>query len=342
MHMDGAKPGLVLTGPNAGGKTIVLKTVGLLALLVRLGIPVPARPSGCRVDFFAPVLADIGDMQSVTGDLSTFSGHLLVCREVLRNAASGALVLMDEMGSGTDPAQGVAIAQALLEALLGTGARVAITTHYLQLKELAQVDARFTVGAMEFLEGRPTYRFREGAIGESYALEVAERLELPPTVLQRARALMDDGVLKVTELVKELEAQRDALEVEIVGARQWEQELRSEKEAVEAKMKELEDRQVELDRLKYRAKLEAADQFLAQLQEKEKKLDSLMRNVGLKDKATVEEALKELAAVKEQVAEESKPEVVHVPANLVLLKRDDILREGELVVVRCVALRCGD
>ncbi len=110
MHIDAAQPGLVLTGPNAGGKTIVLKTLGLLALLVRLGIPVPAA-RGCRVDFFSPILADIGDMQSVTGDLSTFSGHLLVCREVLRNAASGALVLMDEMGSGTDPAQGVAIAQ---------------------------------------------------------------------------------------------------------------------------------------------------------------------------------------------------------------------------------------
>jgi DNA mismatch repair protein MutS2 len=111
MHIDAQQPGLVLTGPNAGGKTIVLKTLGLLALLVRLGIPVPARSSRCRVDFFSPILADIGDMQSVTGDLSTFSGHLLVCREVLRNAASGALVLMDEMGSGTDPAQGVAIAQ---------------------------------------------------------------------------------------------------------------------------------------------------------------------------------------------------------------------------------------
>jgi len=332
LHIDPAKPGLVLTGPNAGGKTIVLKTLGLLALLVRLGIPVPAR-RGVRVDFFSPILADIGDMQSVTGDLSTFSGHLLVCREVLSNAASGALVLMDEMGSGTDPAQGVAIAQALLEALLETGARVAITTHYLQLKELAQKDDRFTVGAMEFLNGKPTYRFREGAIGESYALEVAERLELPASVLARAKGLMGGGALRVTELIKELEDQRDALQGEMEDARAREEELRAAQEAVEAQKVELGAREVELDKMKYRAKLETADAFLAQLQEKEKKLEAMMKDVGLGDtKTSVEEALKELAAVKAKVAEESKPEVVHVPANLVLLKRDDILKEGEVVV----------
>jgi DNA mismatch repair protein MutS2 len=121
--------GLVLTGPNAGGKTVILKLLGLFALMARAGIPVPSNrnlhhdndssggggpvvvPLPPRVDFFNPVLADIGDLQSVGGDLSTFSGHMLVCREVLQNAKRNALVLMDELGSGTDPAQGVAIAQ---------------------------------------------------------------------------------------------------------------------------------------------------------------------------------------------------------------------------------------
>jgi DNA mismatch repair protein MutS2 len=124
------------------------------------------------VDFFRTVLADIGDMQSVGGDLSTFSGHLLVCKAVLAqtsstqaSAAAGgdtgaSLVLMDEIGSGTDPAQGVALAQALLEALLATGARTALTTHYLQLKDLAAADSRFEVAGMEFVEGKPTYRLK--------------------------------------------------------------------------------------------------------------------------------------------------------------------------------------
>lgn len=332
IHIEKDKPGLVLTGPNAGGKTIVLKTLGLLALLVRLGIPVPAQ-RGVRVDFFSPILADIGDMQSVTGDLSTFSGHLLVCKEVLSKAASGALVLMDEMGSGTDPAQGVAIAQALLEALLETGARVAITTHYVQLKELAQKDDRFVVGAMEFLDGKPTYRFKEGAVGESYALEVAERLELPSAVLERARGLMDKGVVKVTELIKELENQRDALAGERREAEAREQEMRKMQAEMEKKQRQLEAREVEVEKMKYRAKLQAADTFLAQLQEKEKKLEGLLKGVGLGDeKATVEEALRELAAVRGQVAVDSKPEMVHVPSNIVLFKRDDIVREGEVVV----------
>ena len=113
--------------------------------MARDGIPVPTKQSEkARVDFFEPVLADIGDLQSVDSDLSTFSGHMLVCREVLNDAKKDALVLLDEPGSGTDPNQGVAIAQALLEALLDRGCRVAITTHFLELKQLASSDDRFT------------------------------------------------------------------------------------------------------------------------------------------------------------------------------------------------------
>ena len=142
-HINGASFIMqVLTGPNSGGKTVILKLLGLCALMARDGIPIPAQPDSARVDFFGPVLADIGDLQSVDDDLSTFSGHMLVCREVLASSGKNALVLMDELGSGTDPNQGVAIAQAILEALLETGSRVAITTHYLQLKQLAASDNR--------------------------------------------------------------------------------------------------------------------------------------------------------------------------------------------------------
>ena len=181
--------GMVLTGPNSGGKTIILKLMGLVALMARDGIPVPAQEEGARVDFFGPVLADIGDIQSVDGDLSTFSGHMLVCREVLASSGRNALVLMDEPGSGTDPSQGVAIAQALLESLLESGSRVAITTHFLELKQLAASDDRFSVGGMQFVNGRPTYKLQPGVVGESFALAVAERLKLPEKVLSRATEL---------------------------------------------------------------------------------------------------------------------------------------------------------
>ena len=181
--------GMVLTGPNSGGKTIILKLMGLVALMARDGIPVPAQEEGARVDFFGPVLADIGDIQSVDGDLSTFSGHMLVCREVLASSGQNALVLMDEPGSGTDPSQGVAIAQALLESMLESGSRVAITTHFLELKQLAASDDRFSVGGMQFVNGRPTYKLQPGVVGESFALAVAERLKLPESVLSRATEL---------------------------------------------------------------------------------------------------------------------------------------------------------
>ena len=118
------------------------------------GIPIPSKPSEpARVEFFSPVLADIGDLQSVDGNLSTFSGQLLVCRVVLTDAGADALVLMDELGSGTDPNQGVAIARTLLD----RGCRVAITTHYMELKQLASTDDRFPVVGMQFVGGRPTY-----------------------------------------------------------------------------------------------------------------------------------------------------------------------------------------
>lgn len=196
------------------------------------------------------MLADIGDMQSVGGDLSTFSGHLLVCKAVLAqtdraasNAAAAAasaaasngggkrgfstgassaggagsgasLVLMDEIGSGTDPAQGVALAQALLEAILATGAKTALTTHYLQLKDLAAADSRFEVAGMEFVDGKPTYRLKYGFVGESHALAVAERLQLPPPVISRARDLLDDGARRVSDLILKLEEETHAVEQE--------------------------------------------------------------------------------------------------------------------------------
>jgi len=239
--------------PNAGGKTIILKLLGLLALMARSGIPVPAQTTSMhshaydsgsgttdttlyqpRVDFFNPVLADIGDMQSVGGDLSTFSGHMLVCREVLNSSGRNALVLMDELGSGTDPNQGVAIAQALLEAVIESGARVAITTHYLQLKQLAASDDRFSVAGMQFVNGRPTYKLLPGTVGESFALAVAERLGLPQTVLDRANELLDSETRAMGDLIREMEDQKALVDQQ---AEQLEQK-RQEMARMELKMKE--------------------------------------------------------------------------------------------------------
>eukprot|EP00980_Cylindrotheca_fusiformis_P022860 scaffold9857_cov127-Cylindrotheca_fusiformis.AAC.6 len=268
--------GLVLTGPNSGGKTVILKLLGLVALMTRSGIPIPAngRIAGYepRVDFFDPVLADIGDIQSVGGDLSTFSGHMLVCREVLANSGKNALVLMDELGSGTDPAQGVAIAQALLEALLETGCRVAITTHYMVLKQLAASDDRFSVAGMQFVRGRPTYKLLPGTVGESFAISVAERLKLPQTVIDRANELLDSETRQLGDLIRELEDQKASID-------EKDEELEEKKQQMARLEQKMKEEQIKLEKKMLTARRDEARKFAKKLEEKEAILESVLEKL---------------------------------------------------------------
>jgi len=268
--------GLILTGPNSGGKTVILKLLGLLALMARGGIPVPALAARedyqPRVDFFDPVLADIGDIQSVGGDLSTFSGHMLVCREVLVSSGRNSLVLMDELGSGTDPAQGVAIAQALLEALMDTGCRVAITTHYMALKQLAASDERFSVAGMQFVRGRPTYKLLPGTVGESFALAVAERLNLPKSVLERANELLDSETRQMGDLIRELEDQRNLVDEQVA-------ELERKKEELAQLQIKMQEEQNRLEKQLLTARRDEARRFAKALEEKEQILEDVLEKL---------------------------------------------------------------
>lgn len=203
---------LVVSGPNAGGKTVLLKTVALAALLARAGLLVPAEPSS-RVGFFAGVLADIGDQQSVAGDLSTFSGHLANVGEILRQTeASGpALVLCDELMAGTNPEQGAALARATAETLAGRPGLAVLTTHYDSLKGLAEGDARFVNAGMEYdlTSLRPTYRLLLGTPGRSYAFDIATRMALPPALVERARELTSGASVGLEATIASL-AEREA------------------------------------------------------------------------------------------------------------------------------------
>jgi len=268
----GSNQGLILTGPNSGGKTLILKLIGLCALMARDGIPIPASSDNARVDFFTPVLADIGDIQSVGGDLSTFSGHMLVCREVLSNSGKNALVLMDELGSGTDPRQGVAIAQALLEAIVMTGAKVAITTHYFELKQLAASDPRFSVAGMQFVNGRPTYKLLPGVVGESFALSVAERLKLPSNVISRANELLDTETRQMGDLLREMEVQKSQLDKQIEEMKRKQYDL----EILELEMKK---QQEKLERMQLTARKEEAAKFAENLREKEIILEGILEKL---------------------------------------------------------------
>ncbi len=205
LSLTSQHPGLVLTGPNAGGKTVALKTLGLAALLVRAAIPVPAE-EGSRVDFFDPILADIGDAQSVSGGLSTFSAHVGALNIAIAGSKPGALVLLDEVAVGTDPAQGAALARAVLEAVVDAGARVAVTTHYPELK--AVTDSRFVVAAAQYADGKPTYKLELGMPGPSYALAMARRLGLPEGIIDRARELLDESARELADRLERLTEER--------------------------------------------------------------------------------------------------------------------------------------
>jgi len=212
---------LLVTGPNTGGKTVALKTIGLLALMAQAGLAVPAEV-GSVLPVFDNVFADIGDEQSIEQSLSTFSSHMGNIIAALERLGPRSLVLLDELGAGTDPDEGAALAKAVLEHLLAVGCLTIATTHHGELKSFAHSTAGIMNAAVEFdaktLE--PTYRLSIGVPGQSNAFAIAQRLGLPSAILRRAEASMGAGQLEVESLIRDLQQERDAAarEHEAAGA----------------------------------------------------------------------------------------------------------------------------
>lgn len=212
LALGGAETVLVISGPNTGGKTVALKTVGLAALAAQAGIPVAAERA--EMPLFDRVLADIGDEQSITADLSTFSAHVTNLRGMLEAATERSLVLVDEMGTGTAPEEGAALAVALLEEFRARRCLVIATTHHDRLKTYASTTPGVLNAAVEFdtVALRPTYRLMVGVPGVSSGIQIAERLGLPAPVLERARAELDPQVREAGDLIAWLHRSRDELE----------------------------------------------------------------------------------------------------------------------------------
>jgi DNA mismatch repair protein MutS2 len=239
---------LVISGPNAGGKTVVLKCLGLAAWMVRAGIPVPAAPES-RIGWFTEVLADVGDEQSLEHSLSTFSAHVTRLSELVNAARPGALILLDEVASGTDPEEGAALAAAVLEALTERGAAVAVTTHYERLKELAAAGERLENASVgfDFVRLAPTFELALGVPGPSSALAVAGRFGLGASVIERARALLPDRAKERERAVEELARERAALEAErseLRGELAIARALREDLEAEKARVAEIADEEL--------------------------------------------------------------------------------------------------
>jgi DNA mismatch repair protein MutS2 len=285
---------LILSGPNAGGKTVILKTVGLLSLMAQSGIPVTAD-EGSELPCFASVFADIGDEQSLEQDLSTFSSHVRQIAKILRQADRDSLVLLDELGSGTDPNEGAGLGAAVLESLIERGCITLVTTHHNALKLFGSQTSGAVNAAMEFDPQtlKPTYRLIPGRPGRSYGLDMATRLGVPGEVIDRARARISEDDIRLETLLKQVEddsrllaSERALLEKDRTSAKQERIEaealLRAAKEearAVKTKTKEEAREVLSSLRLKLRELSQAAAREQADIRKTASEVEALAQKL---------------------------------------------------------------
>jgi DNA mismatch repair protein MutS2 len=236
---------IIITGPNAGGKTVALKTVGLLSLMAQAGLHIPAKPYS-ELPVFKKVYADIGDEQSIEMSLSTFSSHMLHIKKAVENSDSESLILLDELGGGTDPKEGVALGEAIIDELVKREARVIITTHHGALKLLTQDYSQIRNASMEFDQETltPTYRFQMGYPGSSYAIQIAQRLGMPSGIISRAQDVLGSEERDLGKLLENLEK-------DLKRVRENRQALDEQKKITEELMQLYQDR---MSKLKEREK----------------------------------------------------------------------------------------
>ena len=297
IHLSRGTPMLLISGPNAGGKSVALKTVGLLQLMLQCGLPVPAEESS-RMPVINQVFVDIGDDQSIQNDLSTYTSHLTRMQAVLEHADAQSLVLIDEFGTGTDPSLGGPIAEAILEKFVQRGLWGIITTHYSNLKEMGEREEGIANAAMAFDRQQlsPTYIIEQGLPGSSFALEIAERVGIPAKILSRATRKVGRKRTATEELISDL--QRRQMELE-----KREIDMRIQQEKLEQKLYNNQQKEERLKRDKTKILNEARREAKGILKTANKTVENTIREIREQqaDKAATKAARRELDQQLKQV-----------------------------------------
>ncbi|MEJ2634831.1 MAG: endonuclease MutS2 [Calditrichia bacterium] len=311
---------LVITGPNAGGKTVTLKTIGLVVLMTRLGLHIPAHPDSI-IPLLDRVLVDIGDRQSLEQDLSTFSAHIIRLQEILRQANTHSLVLVDEIGTGTDPREGSALAIAILKELTERKSLTIASTHHGELKAFAFATNEVENASMEFnLETlQPTYHLQVGIPGSSYAFEIARRYDLSELVLERARKIVgpDKGelenlILNLNERLQKVEEERRELSIRLSEAEGLRNLYQHEMERLQREKTDLRRKAAEEARKLLDDANAAIERTVAEIRQNQARRESIRE---------AHQQIRQLQDQADQTLEETKPR----------FQRDQKLRQGDVV-----------
>jgi DNA mismatch repair protein MutS2 len=308
-------PGLVITGPNTGGKTVVLKTVGLLCLMFQSGVEIPCG-DGTELPIFESIMADIGDEQSLQQSLSTFSSHISHIRDIIKGSTPSTLVLLDELGAGTDPLEGGALGVAIVEELVGRGVYTMVTTHLNELKLMAHDHPLIDNAAMQFNEEtlEPTFAVGMGRAGGSHALIIARRLGMPEEVVKRARSFMKGDNPQAAQLLHKLENEVDAASRERKRAHEERQATsRLHQETLRELQRTREERKQAGERARTASQAllaeigERARQLKKNLRRSQKELDAALQ-AKIEDELTLTAMEVEEAAAHPELAAEDKKE----------------------------------